>query len=329
MKKIIELAFGISMSLIPFLVFSETGEHEIASKESKIQAPGFYRTVVGDLVVTAIYDGYVELNPKHLSGLSKEKIQQYIFDEYQRAAPNVQTAVNTFIIDYGDELTLVDSGSSDCFGPTMGKMLNNIEAAGYNPSDIKNVLLTHMHPDHACGITKPDGKAAFPNAVVWAEKLDADYWLDKKMVNTLPEDQMPFFGMARKAIAPYAKTNRFKTFSEGGLEIPGIKVLPSHGHTPGHTSYLLTSQDDSLLLWGDIIHMHAVQLREPEVTISVDVDPNQAKKSRMKLLSDASKNRWLVAAAHLPFPGIGYLGHYNDGYRWIPVEYRNPIQPEK
>jgi len=293
------------------------------------QSAGFYRQMVGDTVVTAVYDGYIDLDPKHLAGIPQEKIQGHILHEYQKAAPFVQTAVNAFLVHDGEQLVLIDSGSADCFGPTMGRMVDNIRAAGFMPEEIDAVLLTHMHPDHACGVTLPDGKPAFPKATVWAASRDADYWLDVEQESSLPEDQRPFFKMARDAIAPYSKAGKFKTFSDGDSIVPGIQVVPSNGHTPGHTSYLLSSGAENLLLWGDIVHVHSVQLPHPEVTIAVDVDPKAAVASRTRLFAEAAQKRWLVAAAHLPFPGIGHLRKEEKGYSWVPVEYRNPINSDR
>lgn len=293
------------------------------------QAAGFYRQMVGETVVTAVYDGYIDLDPKHLKGMSPDKIHEHILHEYQKASPLVQTAVNAFLVSSGNQLVLVDSGSSDCFGPTMGRLVDNIRAAGFEPADVSAVLLTHMHPDHACGVTLPDGKAAFPNATVWAARRDADFWLDEKKENTLPEDQRPFFKMARDAVAPYARAGKFKTFNDGESIVPGIEIVPSNGHTPGHTSYLLSSGNEKLLLWGDIVHVHSVQLPDPEVTIEVDVDPKAAIASRTRLLAMAASERWLVGAAHLPFPGIGHVRKEAKGYSWVPVEYRNPINSER
>lgn len=302
-------------------IAAQTDQHQ--------QSAGFYRQMVGDTVVTAVYDGYIDLDPRHLAGMSQEKIHEHILHEYQKAAPFVQTAVNAFLIDDGKQLVLIDSGSSDCFGPTMGRMVDNIRAAGYAPEEVDAVLLTHMHPDHACGVALPGGKRAFPNATVWAASGDANYWLDVKQESSLPEDQRPFFKMARDAIEPYSDAGKFKTFNEGDSVASGIKVIPSNGHTPGHTSYLLSSGAEKLLLWGDIVHVHSVQLPHPEITIAVDVDPKAAVFSRTRLFAEAAKESWLVAAAHLPFPGIGHLRKEEKGYSWVPVEYRNPINSER
>ena len=286
-----------------------------------VQSPGFHRQAVGDAVVTAVYDGYVALDPKSLSGLDQGKIRELMAKEFQIKNSTLQVSVNAFLVHTEKNLILIDSGSANCFGPTMGRMVDNIKAAGYNPADVDTVLLTHMHPDHACGITLPSGEAAFPNATVWADKDDADFWLNPESGNKLPQDQRDFLKMAQDAVAPYLAKGKFKVFTDGQAIVPGVSVMPTAGHTPGHTSYLITSGNEKLLVWGDIIHFHAVQLPHPEVTIEVDVDPKRAIKSREKILAQAASNGWLVGAAHLPFPGIGHVSKESEGYSWTPVEY--------
>lgn len=285
------------------------------------QSPGYHRQALGSFVVTAVYDGFVGLDPKSLSGMDQGKIRDLMAKEFQVKNTTLQVSVNAFLVHTDKNLVLIDSGSANCFGPTMGRMVDNIRTAGYNPADVDTVLLTHMHPDHACGITLPNGETAFPNATVWADKDDADFWLNPESGNKLPQDQRDFLKMAQDAVAPYAATGKFKTFNGGETLVPGIEVMPTAGHTPGHTSYLVTSGSDKLVVWGDIIHFHAVQLPHPEVTIEVDVDPKQAIKSREKILSQAAANGWLIGAAHLPFPGIGHVSKENQGYSWTPVEY--------
>ena len=294
---------------------------QAAPPAEQTQVPGFYRQQVGSTVVTAIYDGYVALDPKSLSGLNQQQIQQHIARMFQAKNASIQTAVNAFVVHTGTHLVLIDAGSSDCFGPTMGRMLGNLRAAGFNPEDVDTVLLTHMHPDHACGITSPDGKAAFPNATVWAARKDAEFWLNAASAPQLPADQRSFLKMAQDAVAPYAAKGRFKTFGDGDAIVAGISVVPSNGHTPGHSSYLVASGAEKMLVWGDIVHFHAVQLPHPEVTIEVDVQPKAAIASRQRILADSARNGWLVAAAHHPFPGIGHVRSEGKGYAWVPVEY--------
>lgn len=296
--------------------------------QQKTQVPGFFRMKLGDFEVTALYDGYIDLDPKILKGASAKDIQSLLARMFLDNTPGVQTAVNGFLVHTGDHLILVDTGSATAFGPTVGAILGNIRAAGYDPAQIDTVLLTHLHADHSRGLLTADGKAAFPNAEVRVAKADADFWLDEQIAAKAPEGAQPMFKLAREAVAPYVAAGKFKTFAEGEAPVPGVVVSPSPGHTPGHSGYLFTSKGQSLLVWGDIVHNHAAQFARPEIAIEFDIDSKQAIASRKKVFADAAKNKLWVAGAHLPFPGIGHVRAEAKNYAWVPVEY-GPIRSDR
>ncbi|WXL26641.1 MBL fold metallo-hydrolase [Ectopseudomonas mendocina] len=285
------------------------------------QAPGFFRQAIGETTVTALYDGYVELAPSVLKGLDSKRIETLLKSNYQNTDPGFQTAVNAYLIQTGDRLVLIDAGAAKCFGPTLGNIVQNIEAAGYKAGDVDTILLTHMHPDHLCGIATADGKAAFPNATVLASQEDAGFWLNEKVALAAPEAGKGLFKMAHESVAPYKSSDKFNTFKEGDELFPGVHVIPSHGHTPGHTSFLLESGGQSLLIWGDIVHSATVQMQHPEVSMEFDVDSTQAIKTRTEMLKKAAANGWWIAGAHLPFPGIGHVRTEGKAYAWVPAEY--------
>lgn len=286
------------------------------------QTPGFYRQQVGDLAVTALYDGYIGISPELLHGLNQEEIQALIARVFAvQLKDGVQTAVNAYLISDGKQLILVDAGTGNVFGPTLGKIVENIKAAGYKPEEVDTILLTHMHPDHMSGMVAADGKAAFPKAKVWASKADRDFWLNKEVANAAPEGEKPFFKMAQDAVAPYEAKKAMNYFDAGSEVLPGITALSSAGHTPGHISYLIESNGDKVLVWGDIVHSRAVQFRHPEVSIDFDTDQAKAIASRKDIFEKAAAEKWLVAGAHLPFPGFGHVRTEDVGYEWIPVDY--------
>lgn len=115
------------------------------------------------------------------------------------------------------------------------------KASGYQPEQVDTILLTHLHPDHVCGISK-DGVSNFPNATVYVSNDEASFWLDPKQAAKLPkEKQANYSGTVEKikqAIAPYQAKQRFKTYKLGD-DIQGFKVINTAGHTPGHFSYEL------------------------------------------------------------------------------------------
>jgi len=315
-----------TLTVQPFLAGTA---HAAPPAQQKTQVPGYYRMMVGKLEVTALYDGYIDIDTKLLKYTSAREVQGLLARMFVASTPGVQTAVNAYLVNTGEHLVLVDTGAATCFGPTLGGILQNLRASGYTPEQVDTVLLTHLHGDHACGLTA-DGKAVFPNATVYADKADADYWLSESEAAAAPEGGRAFFTMSRNAVAPYQASNHFRTFNAaaGEAPIPGVRPVPTRGHTPGHTSYLFTSGNERLLLWGDIVHSHATQFRRPNIAIEFDVDSRQAVATRKRVLEDAAKGKLWVGGAHLPFPGLGHVRRDHAGYAWVPVEF-GPIRSDR
>jgi glyoxylase-like metal-dependent hydrolase (beta-lactamase superfamily II) len=183
-----------------------------------------------------------------------------------------------------------------------------------------------MHGDHIGGVASK-GARVFPNAVLRLDKRDADYWLSEANMAAAPEQMKDFFKGAMLSVKPYADAGKFKTF-EGSTElVPGVRAISAYGHTPGHTIYTIESKGDKLVLWGDLMHVAAVQFEDPGVTIQFDSDSDAARKQRQQAYEDAARNGWMVGAAHLSFPGLGHLRSDNGkGYVFVPVNYSS-LQP--
>lgn len=292
--------------------------------QQRQQVPGYYRLALGSFEVTALYDGFIDLDSKILLGTSPDEVRELTARMFIPKPEAVQTAVNAFLVHTGERLVLVDTGAAQLFGPTLGAILRNLKAAGYDAGQVDTVLLTHLHPDHVAGLLLPDGTPAFPNAVVRAAAADAEFWLDEQVAAKAVKEAQPFFKMARDSVAPYAAAGRFKPFKPDEELMPGVTAVtavPSPGHTPGHTSYHFTSNGENLLVWGDIVHSHSVQFTKPEVAIEFDVDSVKAVETRKRLLAEAAAKKLLVGGAHLPFPGVGHVRAEPAGYAWVPVEY--------
>jgi glyoxylase-like metal-dependent hydrolase (beta-lactamase superfamily II) len=293
--------------------------------QQRTQVPGYYRQMVGAFEVTSLYDGQIMLDAKLLKNTTPQQVQTLLAQMF-RANPT-PTAVIAYLVNTGDKLVLVDAGAAKLFGPTLGEVLANLKAAGYQPAQVDAVLLTHMHGDHVGGLVSPDGQPAFPNAKVYAAKADADFWLSAEVMAKAPDAAKPFFKMAQDATAPYVKAGRLQTFEGGDEILPGIKPVAEHGHTPGHTGYLFESKGQKLLVWGDLVHNAAVQFPQPKVTIEFDTDQKQALATRLKVFGMTAKERLLVAGMHLPFPGIGHVRADGKGrFSWVPVDFA-PIAP--
>lgn len=290
--------------------------------QQKEQVPGYFRMALGKFEVTALYDGFVDIDSTLLGGASKKTIQSSLAQSFLTSSTPIQTAVNAYLVHTNKNLILVDTGTAKLFGVNLGFVLENLRAAGYEPSQIDTILLTHLHPDHAGGLLTQAGEMAFPNAQVFVSRADADYWLSETRAASAPKDQQALFKMSRDAVAPYIAAGRLTIFDAGQKIRDGVTEIPASGHTPGHTAYLFSSRDQSLLVWGDIVHNVAVQFPHPEVAIEFDWDKRKAVATRRTLLALSGSQKFWVAGAHIPFPGMGRV-HVDKAhvYSWVPVEY--------
>ncbi|WP_367849855.1 MBL fold metallo-hydrolase [Rhodoferax sp. WC2427] len=301
--------------------FTATAAHA-AAPMAKTQAPGFYRMALGDFEVTALSDGTVDLPvDKLLSHTTPAKVQKALAQSYL-AAP-LETSVNGYLVNTGAKLVLIDTGAAGLFGPTLGKLVANLKAAGYQPEQVDEIYITHMHPDHVGGLVDGD-KMVFPNATVRADKHDADFWLSQANLDAAPADSKGFFQGAMASLNPYVQAQHFSAFDGNTPLVPGIQAIATRGHTAGHTSYVVESKGQKLLVWGDVVHVAAVQFDEPAVTIGFDSDSKNAAVQRKAAFAAAAKGGYLVADAHIAFPGLGHVRANGKAYRWIPVNYTVP-----
>lgn len=281
-------------------------------------APGYYRFMLGNFEITALSDGTVDLPVDQLLHQPAEKTLAALHAAFEKAP--LQVSDNAYLINTGKRLLLVDTGAGDLFGPTLGKLMRNLKASGYQPGQVDDIFLTHMHPDHVGGLVR-NHLIQFPNAVVHADRAEGDWWLSQKHLDGAPDASKGFFRDAMASVQPYVKAGKFNAF-DGAVElVPGVKSYPSFGHTAGHTSYLIESAGKKLLLMGDLIHVSAVQFDHPEVTIAFDSDPGEAAAARAKVFGQMARDRTLVAGAHLPFPGVGHLRVSGEDYQWVPIDY--------
>lgn len=294
-----------------------------AAPQIKTSAPGYYRMMLGDFEVTAVSDGTVDLTIADLmTNTTAARIRSALARAYLKDP--VETSVTAYLINTGTRLVMIDAGSGSFFGPTVGKLVANLKASGYQPEQIDEIYATHFHADHIGGIVsgQPGAYAmAFPNAIVRADRREAEFWLNKATMEAAPKEAKQFFEAAMAAVTPYIAADKFKTFDGNTELVPGIKAVATHGHTPGHTVYVVESQGQRLVLWGDLMHVAAVQFPDPAVTIRFDTDSKAAAAQRKKEFADAAKRGHWVAAAHLPFPGIGHLRADGKGYDWVPANY--------
>lgn len=320
-QMIVGSALCLSVFGLPILALADA----IAPVET--QSPGYFRLAVGAYEVTALFDGYNDLSPGLLLNLDQKRIRG-LLDHQAIKTPNVQTTFNAFLINTGTHVVLIDTGAGRCIGDTAGNLVANMRAAGYVPDQIDTILLTHMHLDHVCGLVDKDGKALFSKATVYSSKAEADFWLDEATAANATEKAREGFKIAQHSLAPYRADGRFKTFVPPASPILDIKTRLVPGHTPGSATYSLISSGEQIVFIGDMIHNAAVQFDHPEVAIRFDSDPKKAVAARETEFEQLSKDGSWVAAAHLPFPGVGHITREEKSYHWAPAPYGPYHRPE-
>jgi len=278
--------------------------------------PGLYRFKVGAFEVTSINDGMLSLTLDQFPAADRGGAEALLQRAFHTPA-GIPTAVNAYLVNTGDRLVLIDTGTATAMGPSLGKVGANLKAAGIDPADVDLVVLTHMHPDHANGLIDPAGAAVFGKAELAVAEVEYAFWTDDGILSQAPAGVQPFFHMARAAAKPYA--DRLSRFGKEAEIIPGIRVLAAPGHTPGHSMVEVTSGTDRLLIWGDIVHAASLQFAKPDWAINFDVDQQAAIASRKRVLDQVAADRVLIAGAHLAFPGIGHVGRAADGYEFVPA----------
>jgi glyoxylase-like metal-dependent hydrolase (beta-lactamase superfamily II) len=278
------------------------------------------RMRVGDFTVITLSDGFNQRTVAQQSQLlhgNRERIDGLLASAYPNG--ELQSTVNAFLIDTGAKLILVDAGNGGLGSPTMGKVIGNLRAAGYEPEQVDEVYITHMHGDHVGGLLAGTERA-FPNATVYAHKREADYWLSDANRAAAPAAAQRTFQAAKATLTPYINAGKFRLF-EGNISLlPGIRAEALFGHTPGHVAFLVESKGTAMVLWGDIVHVADVQFTDPNVTIAYDNDEPAAAEARWRILTAAAKNNWWIGGAHLPFPGIGRVQAGDEGgYVFMPA----------
>ena len=290
-----------------------------AAPQHHDQVPGFYRMKVGDLEVTALFDGLGVFDPHWLNG--KKVTMDGVVKALHKDPHMLDVVDSGFLVNTGKQLILVDAGAGTWWGgDALGRLGGSLRSAGYTPEEVDLVLVTHLHSDHVGGLTTQDGKRVFPNAEVYVAKAESDFWLSPEIAAKAPKDAQPFFQSAQAIAAPYIKAGKWHTFSGSEQILDGMQLVPLHGHTPGHTGYEFSSKGQKILFWGDIIHAQRVQLQHPEVTAIFDIDQTAAAATRHQLLRKLAREDVLIAAPHMSFfPPLGRLRKEGSGYSWAPV----------
>ncbi len=287
------------------------------------QAASFYRSKLGDFEVTIYSDGVrvAPPPPNYVRNASNEQVLAAAEAAYMPKG-NLIAPFNPLVVNTGSKLVLMDTGFGPGVAPTVGLLTSSMSASGIDPKAIDIVLISHMHGDHILGLKNADGSLAFPNAEIKVPATDWAFWMSD---DNMAKYQDPFnkaqMGFNRKIFGDLKdKVTRY----EAGKEVaPGITSVATYGHTPGHSSFIIASGNDTVFVQSDVTNL-PLFVRNPGWHLLFDQDANMAEATRRKVYDMLAADKMMVQAFHYPFPARAYIEKTSTGYRetmvpWSPT----------
>ncbi|MFA4949744.1 MBL fold metallo-hydrolase [Brevundimonas sp.] len=209
-------------------------------------------------------------------------------------------SIQPLLVKMGDKVVLFDTGAGGQMG-TEGELLTSLTAAGVQPGQVTDILISHAHGDHVGGLVNGEGQLVFPNATI---RMTTDEWDALKADPTM-------------AALVTALTPKVQTFAAGAEVLPGVTAVDIQGHTPGHTGYQIASGNEGLLYIGDTMHHSVISVQRPDWTIQFDGRADVAEASRRALLERAASENQRLYAVHFPYPGLGRIERRADDFVWV------------
>ena len=293
------------------------------------QAPGWYRYNVGSYQITAVTDGRntFKLPDTFVLNAQKDQVNGALAAAYMEK--DMMTIPYTpIVINTGSKLIVMDTGTGEAnFERSKGvggQFHNNLKAAGIDRNAVDTVVISHFHGDHINGLITPDGKPSFPNAEILVPAVEWKYFMDDGEMSRQTTERMK--GVFAGARTVFDKLNRKVTQYEAGKDVaPGITSVATHGHTPGHMSYVVASGNSKVYVQADVTNHPALFARNPGWHAFFDQDPKMAEETRRKVYDMLVAEKMMVQGFHYPFPAVAYVEKAGSGYREIPVMWNGTL----
>lgn len=281
--------------------------------------PKFARFTVGDIEVTQLYDGIWQKShdPGFIKNATVEETKAALREGGLTDA-HVPITFTVTVVRMGDRTVMFDAGTGGQMAPTAGLMMKeSMQAAGIDPKSITTIVMTHFHPDHIFGLMEKDTNAqVFPDAEIIVPSSEYKYWTDAGLIAKLPEARQ---GLAKRIQATFPSWNNVRQAEDDVEVVPGVRSVASNGHTPGHTSYLIGSGNDQLMVLGDISNVPALFVRNPGWHAAFDQDADMAEASRRKMYDRVVADTITVTGYHFGMPGAGKIEKDGSGYAYTPI----------
>ncbi|WBU27710.1 MBL fold metallo-hydrolase [Rhodopseudomonas palustris] len=293
------------------------------------QAPSYYRYRVGDAQVNVVSDGIstFPLSDGFVLNVMKDEVGEALEAAFlPKDKVSIQFA--PLVINTGGKLVVLDTGNGPgAFASSkgnVGQFAGNMAAAGFDAKAVDLVVISHFHGDHINGLLDASGKPAFPNAEVLVPAAEWKYFMDDGEMSRAPSGRMQsVFQTVRKVFD--TGLNKKVTPYEWGKDVaPGLLAVETRGHTPGHTSFVLSSGADKVFIQSDVTNVPALFVTHPGWHLMFDQDPAMAETTRRKTYDMLAAEKMRVQGFHFPFPAMGHIEKTADGYRMVPSPW-NPV----
>jgi glyoxylase-like metal-dependent hydrolase (beta-lactamase superfamily II) len=296
--------------------------HAAAPQASK-QAPGYYRYKVGSFEVTVVTDG-VRIFPLDgfVQNATKDDVIAALTTAYL-ANDKVVLPYSPIVINTGRQLVVIDTGAGPAFYEQtkggLGQFHINLAAASIDRNAVDTVIISHFHLDHINGLLTADDKPAFPNAEIAVPAAEWKFWSDDGNMSRAPVGSQAEFNFKNARRVFGALGNKVRQYEPDKEVVPGVTSLATYGHTPGHTSHLITSGSSSIMVQADVTLLPALFVRNPSWYVFLDMDGPLAEQTRRKVYDMATAEKLLIQAFHHPFPALAHVEKVGASYRMVPV----------
>lgn len=254
----------------------------------------------GALTLASLRDGYVDMPVTRLRKPQNKIFENDLPPPIPLVDGRLRLSVNAFALDDGESVTLIDTGASNAWLPSMGLLPQALSEANIAAEQIRTVAFTHTHIDHINGLILPNGRDAFPQLL----RL------------LVPKAELGLFRAEARLERFHGRAESFETGQRLGAN---IEALAAPGHEIGHTCFRVTSRGETTLVWGDTVHVPSLQFDRPEIAWEFDADQDQARASRLRIMALAADNGDYVAGAHLDSPGVGRVSRFGNSFRFDPL----------